>query len=236
MGFTTMNSPQQTALFGAFSAILKRDLTLIWRHQSDLFNPLVFFLIAITLLPLGVDPSRQVLATIAPGMIWIMAMLASLLPLDSLFKIDYEDGSLDQYLLTSGPLYLIVLAKIIAHWLTTGLPLALVAPLLAIMLALPAGGYGPLILSLLLGTAIMSLIGAAGAALTVCLRSGGLVLSLIVLPLFLPVLIIGANAINAAVAGFAFTMHLALLGAYLAVALMIMPLAAAGALKISAGH
>ncbi|HEY7883898.1 MAG TPA: heme exporter protein CcmB [Cellvibrionaceae bacterium] len=227
---------QTRGLFTAFTAILKRDLMLIWRHQSDILNPLVFFLIAITLLPLGLDPSPQLLAALAPGMIWIMAMLAGLLPLDSLFKSDFEDGSLDQYLLTSEPLYLTVLAKILAHWLSTGLPLALVSPLLGVMLALPEGGYGALVLTLLLGTVIMSLIGATGAALTVCLRSGGLVLSLIVLPLFLPVLIIGANAVNAAVAGFAISTHLALLGAYLALTLMIMPLAAAGALKISAGH
>lgn len=222
--------------FAVFTAVFRRDLTLIWRHRSDIANPLVFFLIAITLLPLGVDPSRQMLAQLAPGMIWIMALLATLLSLDSLFKSDYEDGSIDQYLLTSQPLYLAALAKICAHWLSTGLPLALVAPLLGVMLALPAGGYTALVFTLLPGTAIMSLIGATGAALTVCLRAGGLVLSLLVMPLFLPVLILGANAVNAAVAGFAIGTHLALLGAYLALMLIVMPFATAGALRISASY
>ncbi|MCP8898420.1 heme exporter protein CcmB [Gilvimarinus xylanilyticus] len=221
---------------GAWRAVLARDLKLSWRQRSDLVNPLLFYLITITLLPLGVDPSRQLLGSIAPGMLWIMALLATLLSLDSLFRCDYEDGTLVQFQLSSEPLFLTVLGKITAYWLTTGLPLALVSPLLAVMLALPPSGYLALVLSLLLGTAIMALIGALGAALTVCLRAGGLILTLVVMPLYLPVLIIGANAVSSAVAGFGYGRELALLGAGLALALMVMPAAVAGALRVSANQ
>ncbi|WP_339897966.1 heme exporter protein CcmB [uncultured Gilvimarinus sp.] len=223
-------------LGAGFRAIIRRDLTSVWRNRSDIASPLVFFLISITLLPLGVDPSDQLLATIAPGMIWIMALLATLLSLDSLFRQDFDDGSLTQFILSPQPLYLTVLAKVIVHWLTTGLPLALIAPLLGVMLSLPSGGYWPLVISLTVGTAIMSLIGALGAALTVCLRSSALVLTLIIMPLYLPVLIIGANTVSSAIAGLGATQGLALLGAALAMAILIMPLAAAGALRISSNH
>ncbi len=219
-----------------WATIVWRDLKLIWRQRSDVVNPLVFYLITITLLPLGVDPSRQLLATIAPGMLWIMALLATLLSLDMLFRSDYEDGSLVQFQLSPEPLFVIVLGKITAYWLATGLPLALFSPVLAMMLALPDGGYIALVVSLTLGTAIMSLIGALGAALTVCLRAGGLILTLIVMPLYLPVLIIGANCVSSAVAGFGYHRELALLGAGLASALMGMPAAIAGALKVSANQ
>jgi|SRR5690554_913259 len=219
-----------------FRAIIRRDLLSLWRNRSDIANPLVFFLISITLLPLGVDPSHKLLATIAPGMIWIMALLATLLSLDTLFRQDFDDGSLTQFILSPQPLYLTVLAKVIVHWLTTGLPLALIAPVLGVMLSLPVGGYWPLVLSLTIGTAIMSLIGALGAALTVCLRSSALVLTLIIMPLYLPILIIGANTVSSAVAGFSASQGLALLGAALALALLIMPVAAAGALRISSNH
>jgi heme exporter protein B len=222
--------------WASFKAVVRRDLTALWRNRSDIASPLVFFLISITLLPLGVDPSAKLLATIAPGMIWIMALLATLLSLDTLFRQDYADGSLTQFILSPQPLYLTVLAKVLVHWLTTGLPLALIAPLLGVMLSLPTGGYGPLVVSLLMGTAAMSLIGALGAALTVCLRTSTLVLTLIIMPLYLPVLIIGANTVSSAVAGFAVAQGIALLGAMLALTLIIMPLAAAGALKISAHH
>lgn len=222
--------------WAGFTAVVGRDLTALWRNRSDIASPLVFFLISITLLPLGVDPSAELLATIAPGMIWIMALLATLLSLDTLFRQDYADGSLTQFILSPQPLYLTVLAKVLVHWLTTGLPLALIAPLLGGMLSLPTGGYGPLVVSLLIGTAAMSLIGALGAALTVCLRTSALVLTLIIMPLYLPVLIIGANTVSSAVAGFATAQGVALLGAILALTLIVMPLAAAGALKISTHH
>lgn len=228
------HKPVVLPLTAGFCAIFKRDLRLVWRNRTDMMNPLVFFLIAITMLPLGINPSPALLADIAPGMIWVMALLATLLSLDALFRGDYEDGSLDQYLLAPQPLYAIVLAKVCVHWLTTGLPIALLSPVFGLMLSLPSGGYGALIATLLIGTACMSAIGALGAALTVCLRSGGLVLSLIVMPLYLPVLIVGTVSVNSAVAGFEIVNQLALLGAGLIVALLVMPFAAAGALRISA--
>ncbi|MBU2887128.1 heme exporter protein CcmB [Gilvimarinus agarilyticus] len=214
-------------------AILSRDMRLIWRHRSDIVNPVIFYLIGITMLPLAIGTSKQLLGTVAPGMLWIMAMLATLLSLDALFRTDFEDGSLAQFQLSSQPLYLIVLYKVLAYWLSTGLPLTLMAPMLGLMLSLPADGYWALLLTLLPGTAILTLVGALGAALTVCLRSGGLVMTLIIMPLYLPVLIIGSSAVSSAVAGFGFDRELALLIAGLAIALIVMPPAIAGALKIS---
>ena len=217
---------------GSFIASFRRDWLIAIRHGADLFNPLVFFLIVITLIPLGISPEKAVLAQLAPGILWVMALLATLLSLDGLFRSDYEDGSLEQILISPQPVYFVVLAKVLAHWLTTGVPLALLAPLLGLMLNLPGQGYGPLVLSLLLGTASMSLIGAVGAALTVSLRKGGLLLSLIVMPLYIPVLIFGASAVQAAVQGNALAMQMAVLGALLAAAMVLAPLAAAGALRI----
>ncbi|MDO3385577.1 heme exporter protein CcmB [Gilvimarinus sp. SDUM040013] len=211
-------------------------MRLIWRHRSDIVNPVVFYLIGITMLPLGIDASRQLLAAIAPGMLWIMAMLATLLSLDALFRSDFEDGSLIQFQLSDQPLYLTVLGKVFAYWLSTGLPLTLIAPILGLMLSLPADGYWALVFTLIPGTAVLALVGALGAALTVCLRSGGLVMTLIIMPLYLPVLIIGSSAVSNAVAGFGYQRELALLGAGLALALIIMPPAIAGALKISSNQ
>jgi len=226
-------SPEMQPLrTGAFSATLRRDLLLAARHPGDWVNPLVFFLIAITLIPLGLSPERELLAELAPGLLWVMALLATLLSLDGLFRSDFDDGALEQLLVSPQLLFFSVLAKVLAHWLITGLPLTLLSPLLGMMLALPAGGYGPLCLSLLLGTASMSLIGAVGAALTVSLRRGGLLLSLIVMPLYVPVLIFGASAVVGAVQGDPFTGQLAVLGAFLAAALMLAPLAASAALRI----
>jgi heme exporter protein B len=218
---------------GAFRATLSRDLLLACRHPGELANPLVFFLIAITLIPLGVSPEKEVLALLAPGIIWVMALLAALLSLDGLFRTDFDDGSLEQMLVSTQPLYFVVLAKIVVHWLVTGLPLTLLAPLLGVMLALPEGGYLVLCLSLLLGTATMSLIGSVGAALTVGLRKGGLLLSLIVMPLYVPILIFGANSVQSSLAGTPVQAQLAILGAFLAAAIALAPLAAAGALRVS---
>ncbi len=216
-----------------FAAAFKRDWLVAIRHGADLANPLVFFLIVITLIPLGVSPEKKVLALLAPGILWVMALLATLLSLDGLFRGDFEDGSLEQMLISPHPMYFVVLAKVGVHWLTTGLPITLMAPVLGLMLNLPSAGYGSLLASLALGTASMSLIGAVGAALTVSLRKGGLLLSLIVMPLYIPVLIFGASAVQAAVQGEALQMQLAVLGAFLAMALVLAPLAAAGALRIS---
>ncbi|MDX5379168.1 MAG: heme exporter protein CcmB [Halomonas sp.] len=214
-------------------ATLKRDLLLLLRRRSEVLNPLVFFAIVITLFPIGISPDPALLAAIAPGLLWVAALLAALLSLDSLFRADYDDGSLEQLLLTPQPLAMLALAKVAVHWLLTGLPLALMAPVLGIMLALPAGSYLVLAVSLALGSASLSLIGAIGAALTVGLSRGGVLLSLLVLPLYIPVLIFGAGAVQAAIFGDSVLAHLAILGALLALALIFAPLAIAASLRIS---
>ncbi|WP_051103936.1 heme exporter protein CcmB [Marinobacterium rhizophilum] len=218
---------------GVFRAALKRDLLLAFRSRSDLVNPLIFFLMVATLFPLGVSPEPGFLAQLAPGLVWVAALLATLLSMDSLFRADYEDGTLEQALLSPQPLILIVLARVLAHWIMTGLPLTLMAPLLGVMLFLPAEGMGGLMLSLLLGTPTLSLIGAIGAALTVGLRKGGVLISLLVLPLYIPVLIFGSGAVQAAVTGLPLAGYLALLGAMLALGVVLAPLAIGAALRIS---
>lgn len=213
-------------------ATLARDMLIAIRHRGEMANPVMFFLMVITMVPLGISPEKAVLASLAPGMIWVVALLATLLSLDSLFRSDFEDGALEQLLMSVQPLYFQVLAKVLVHWLVTGLPLTIIAPLLGVMLSLPEAGYVPLVASLLLGTACLSLIGAIGAALTVALRKGGLLLSLIIMPLYVPVLIFGASAVNSAIEGFPFGGQLAVLGAFLAIAVILAPMAAAGALRI----
>lgn len=215
-----------------FVATLRRDCLIAFRHRGEMMNPLVFFLMVITMVPLGISPETIILSTLAAGMIWVVALLATLLSLDSLFRSDYEDGTLEQLLMSPQPLYFQVLAKVCAHWLVSGLPLTLMAPLLGVMLALPAAGFVPLWLSLVIGTATLSLIGAIGAALTVALRKGGLLLSLVIMPLYVPVLIFGSSAVSSAIDGFPYSGQLAVLGALLAMAIVLAPLAAAGALRI----
>ncbi|AYF32732.1 heme exporter protein CcmB [Vreelandella alkaliphila] len=228
----SMHAPSG-GLMVAISATFKRDLTLLLRRRGEVLNPLVFFALVITLFPIGISPDPQLLAEIAPGLLWVAALLAALLSLDSLFRSDYDDGSLEQLLLVPQPLAALSLAKVAVHWLLTGLPLALMAPILGIMLALPAGSYMVLALSLALGTASLSLIGAIGAALTVGLARGGVLLSLLVLPLYIPVLIFGAGAVQAAILGDGIAAHLAILGALLAISLMLAPWAIAASLRIS---
>ena len=220
-------------LYAAFSASLKRELTIAFRNRADLANPIIFFLSIIVFVPLGISPDSKVLASIAPGMIWIIALLATLLSLDRLFQSDFDDGSLEQSLVSGQSLYWQVMAKILVHWFVTGLPLTLMASVLGLMMSLPSSGYGPLVITLLLGTGSLSLIGAIGAALTVALRKGGLLLSLIVMPLYVPVLIFGTGAVRNAIDDFAFGGQIAMLGVFLLLALMLSPLAAAGALRVS---
>lgn len=217
-----------------FWGVLKRDLLLSFRRKSDLVNPLIFFLMVASLFPLGVSPDPEFLAEVAPGVIWVAALLATLLSLDGLFRSDFEDGTLEQTLLSPQPLFLVVLAKVFAHWMMTGLALTLLAPLLAVMLFLPAEGMLGLMASLLLGTPTLSLIGAIGAGLTVGLRKGGVLISLLVLPLYIPVLIFGTGAAQAAIVGLPLSGYLALLGAILVLGLVLAPLAIAAALRISA--
>ncbi len=223
----------QISLRQGLTAVLKRDVLGAFRQRGDMLNPVVFFLMVVTMMPLGISPESKSLAFLAPGLLWVIALLATLLSLDSLFRSDYEDGSLEQLVLSPQPLYFMVLAKVCSHWLTTGLPLTIVAPVLGILLALPAEGYIPLWLSLLLGTVTLSLVGAIGAALTVSLRKGGLLLSLIIMPLYVPVLIFGASCVRLAVDGFSIGGPLAILGAFCAAAIVLAPLAIAGALKMS---
>jgi len=173
------------------------------------------------------------LGIIAPGIIWVMALLATLLSVDGLFRSDYDDGSLEQLVISPHPLFLMVLVKILIHWLVTGLPLTLLSPLLGMWLSLPDAAYVPLFLSLLLGTACLSLVGAIGAGLTVALRKGGLLISLIIMPLYVPVLVIGTGAVTYAIDGFPYVSLMTIMGAFLALAIGLAPLATASALKIS---
>ena len=216
-----------------FYALLKRDLTLANRHRADLANPLLFFIIVISLFPLGISPESKILQAIAPGIIWVAALLAAMLSLDNLFRSDFEDGSLEQIVLTPHSLHFLVLAKVLAHWLVTGLPLLLIAPLLSVLLFLPSEAMLTLILTLLLGTPILSLIGAIGVALTVGLRRGSVLLSLLVLPLYIPVLIFAAGAVNEAARGFPVAGQLYFLAALLSLSLSLSPFAIAAALRIS---
>ncbi len=224
---------QLPGLGAAFSSFFKRELLMGYRNRSDLANPIIFFLCIIVFVPLGISPEGKVLATLAPGMIWIVALLATLLSLDRLFQSDFEDGSLEQFIVSGQPLYWLVMSKVIVHWLITGLPLTLLAPVLGLMMSLPESGYIPLVATLFLGTGTLSLIGSIGAALTVALRRGGLLLSLIIMPLYVPVLIFGTGAVRNAIDEFAFMGQIAMLGVFLLLALMLAPLAAAGALKVS---
>ena len=216
-----------------FMVIFRRDLLVAIRHRGDLANPAIFFLIVIVLVPLGLTSESSKLSEIAPGILWVMALLASLLSLDSLFQNDYDDGTLEQIIILPQPLYFMVLAKIIVHWLVTGLPLSLLAPILGMMLSLPDAGYPALVLSLLMGTAILSLLGAVGAALTLPLGKEGLLLPLIVMPLYMPVLIFGANSVQLAINGFSVIGPLATIGSLLALSLIVAPYVTAGALRLS---
>ncbi len=217
----------------AFVSLLRRDLMLAYRHRAQMLNPLLFFVIVVSLFPLGLDPEPELLHTIAPGVIWVAALLAAMLSLDSMFRSDFDDGSLEQLLLTPHPLPLLVLAKVAAHWLTSGLPLLVLAPVLGVLLNLGSESLFPLLATLALGTPILSLIGSIGVALTVGLRGGGVLLSLLILPLYIPVLIFAANAVGNAGAGLDITGQLAFLGSLLALASALAPLATAAALRIS---
>ena len=214
-------------------AVLARDLRLAFRSGGGFGLGLAFFLLVAVLVPLGVGPEPGRLAGIAPGILWLGAMLACLLSLDRIFALDFEDGSLDLLATAPIPLEGVVAAKALAHWITTGLPLVLAAPVLGLLLNLPAAGYGALVLSLLLGTPALSVIGAFGAALTVGLKRGGLLLSLLVLPLYVPTLIFGAEAVKRAAAGQAAATPLLLLAGVTAGAVAILPFAAAAAIRVN---
>jgi heme exporter protein B len=213
--------------------VFKRDLRLGWRQSGEWLNPLIFFLMVITLVPLAISPDPARLRELAGGIIWIAALLAVLLAMDGLFRSDFDDGTLEQLLLTPAPLPLLVLAKVLAHWLQTGVALALLAPLAGVLLNLPSSVLVVLVMSLLLGTLTLSLISAIGAALTVGLRRGGVLVPLITLPMHIPVLIFATASVQASLSGLPVTGYLALLGAFLILALCLAPLAAAAALRLA---
>ncbi|WP_318451292.1 heme exporter protein CcmB [Photobacterium leiognathi] len=213
--------------------IIRRELLIAFRRRADVMNPLWFFIIVITLFPLGIGPEPKLLARIAPGIIWVAALLAALLSMERLFRDDYADGSLEQMLLMPTPLAVSAFAKMVAHWLLTGLPLIIISPLLAILLSLNWDTWVAVVLTLLVGTPTLSFLGAIGVALTVGLRKGGVLLSLLILPLYIPVLIFATSAIEAAGLGMAYNGQLALMAAMLVASVTLAPFAVAASLHIS---
>ncbi len=218
-------------MLSGFVRLVGRELMLALRQPGDVATVLMFFVLATVLFPFGVGPEPNMLARIAGGVLWVTALLAAMLSLERMFQVDYEDGSLELLALLPVPLWVTVLAKAAAHWLTTGLPLLVVAPLLGVMLNLHPAGYLALLSAMALGTPVVSLIGAVGAALTLGARRGGVLLSLLVLPLLIPVLILGAAAVDASIADFPFRQHLLLLGGMALGALVLCPWAAAASLR-----
>lgn len=228
-----MNMRGRLSLPQAFLFLLRRDLLLAMRNRGEYAMPLLFFVMVTALFPLALGALPDLLSRIAPGVIWVAALLAALLSLSSIFRADFEDGSLEQLLLSAHPVSLLVLAKVAAHWLVTGLPLLLMAPLLAQMLGMPNIALGILLLTVLLGTPVLSLIGAIGVALTVGLRKGGIILSLLVLPLYVPVLIFASSAVENAAMGFDVSSQLYMLAGLLLLSISLSPWATAAALRMS---
>jgi len=220
-------------MLSAIFQVIRRELLIAFRRQADVFNPLWFFIIVITLFPLGVGPEPNLLARIAPGIVWVAALLAALLSLERLFRDDFVDGSLEQMLLMPTPLPVLAFAKMVAHWILTGVPLLVISPLLAILLSLDWATWKAVVLTLLIGTPTLSFLGAIGVALTVGLRKGGVLLSLLILPLYIPVLIFATSAIDAASLGMPFNGQLALMGAMLVGSATLAPFAVSASLRIS---
>lgn len=219
-----------------FTLLLSREARLLCRRPAELANPLVFFAIVIALFPLAVGPESEQLRNLSPGLLWVAALLAVLLSLDGLFRSDFEDGSLEQWVVSPHPLPLLVLAKVLAHWLFSGLALVLLSPLLGLMLGLPADCLPELLLSLLLGTPVLSLLGAVGAALTVGLKRGGLLFALLILPLYIPVLILGTGTLQAALQGLPTAGYLLWMASLTVLAATLSPFAIAAGLTISVGE
>ncbi|MBW0146728.1 heme exporter protein CcmB [Marinobacter arenosus] len=217
----------------AMKAVFSRDMKVAFRQRQDLLNPLLFFVMVVTLFPLGVSPEVSFLREAGAGILWVAALLSVLLSLDHLFRHDFDDGTLEQLVLQPQPLFLLVLAKTVAHWALTGLPLVLLAPVLGVMVHLEGNSIAVLCLTLLIGTPVLSLIGSIGAALTLGLRSAGVLLSLLIIPLYIPVLIFGTGTVAAAAEGASVDAYLALMGAFLVLAVTLAPFAASAALRIS---
>ncbi|EHN70268.1 heme exporter protein CcmB [Aliivibrio fischeri] len=217
----------------SMTTVIRRELLIAFRRKADILNPLWFFIIVITLFPLSIGPEPNLLARIAAGIVWVAALLSALLSLERLFRDDFSDGSLEQMMLMPTPLSVLVLAKVIAHWLLTGLPLIIISPLLAILLSLDFNTWLAIVLTLLLGTPTLSFLGGVGVALTVGLQKGGVLLSLLILPLYIPVLIFATSAIDAASLGMAYNGQLAILGALLMGSATLTPFAISSALRVS---
>jgi heme exporter protein B len=222
-----------SSLASMFRWLVWRDIILAWRRRADVLATLFFFIIVVSLFPLGIGPEPQLLRTIAPGVVWVAALLASMLALGRLFGNDYQDGTLEHLMLTRQPLYLVVLAKVLAQWLVSEVPLVLMAPVLGLQFGLSQNTLGVMTVSLLLGTPVLSLIGSIGAALTLGLRAANVLVALLVLPLYIPVLIFGAGAIETTVSGAEPQSYLLLLSATLVLTLVFAPWATAAALRIS---
>ncbi|CAM2797057.1 MULTISPECIES: heme exporter protein CcmB [Vibrio] len=220
-------------MFSTMAMIIQRELLIAFRRQADIFNPLWFFIIVITLFPLSIGPEPGLLSRIAPGIVWVAALLSALLSLERLFRDDFQDGALEQMMIMPVPLSVVALSKVIAHWLLTGVPLILISPLLAILLSLNFDTWLGVVATLLLGTPTLSFIGAIGVALTVGLQKGGVLLSLVVLPLYIPILIFATSAIDAASLGMAYNGQLAILAAMLVGAMTLTPFAISAALRVS---
>lgn len=216
-----------------FSAYFRRDLLLAYRRRGEVASPVIFFVMVATLIPLGVTPEPDSLKEMAPGIIWVMALLATLLSAEGLFVSDYKDGSLEQLLISPSLLVMPIFGKVTAHWITTGLPLTLASPLIALMLSLPSVAYLPMMAGLALGTGCLSFLAAIGAALTVSLQKGSLLLTLIVMPLYMPVIIFGSAVVQYSIDGMAWSGPLAILGAMLTAAIALCPLAIAAVLRLT---
>ena len=224
---------KRSSVFGLLLLVIRRDLVLAMRRRADVLTTLIFFVMVVSLFPLGVGPEMDMLRKMAAGVLWVAALLSSMLSLGRLFSADYLDGTLEQMMLAPQSLSMLVLGKMTAHWMVSGLPLVLMAPVLGLQFDMSVQALGVLIVGLLLGTPILSMVGAIGAALTLGLRGGGVLLSLLVLPLCIPVLIFGAGAVEAVSSGLGRASHLSLLGALLVLALVFTPWVTAQALRIS---
>jgi len=221
------------SLMGLFGLVVRRDLLLAMRRRADVLTTLIFFVMVVSLFPLGVGPEMDMLRKMASGVVWVAALLASMLSLPRMFSADHADGTLEQMMLAPQSLSVLVLGKIVAHWMLSGLPLALIAPVLRLQFDMSPQALWILVLALLLGTPVLSMIGAVGAALTLGLRGGGVLVSLLVLPLCIPVLIFGAGAVEAVTSGMSVVSNLSFLGAFMLFALVFTPFVAAQALRIS---
>jgi len=223
-----MNGMLQT-----LGVVVYRDLLLAFRRRSDLANTVLFFVLVVSMFPFGVGPEPNLLRAVAPGVLWVAALLASMLALSRMFAGDHADGTLEQMVMSSVPLSVVVFGKVTAHWLVTGVPLVILAPVLALQFDVPTSAYGTLMLSLVLGTPVLSLIGGIGAALTLGVRGSGVLTALLVLPLYVPVLILGAGAVDGAAAGLDVTAHLLLMGALLVFAMVFSLWPVAAALRVA---